>query len=78
MGMTHNTIGNNIKNLRKINNMKQEDLANRLCVARQALSNYECGKRVPDAFILSALADIFDVTVDSILGRSDFKNNNKK
>ena len=48
--MSHNTIGNNIKTLRKKNRMTQEQMAKKLYLKRQTLSNYEIGKRVPDIY----------------------------
>ena len=46
--MMKNTIGNNIKNSEKNHGITQEQIASKLCISRQALSNYETGKRIPD------------------------------
>lgn len=67
--MTKNTIGRNLRGLRKTCNLTQEQLAQQMNMKRQTLSNYEIGKRVPDIYELIALADIFDVTLDEIAGR---------
>ncbi|MBU3874962.1 helix-turn-helix domain-containing protein [Faecalicatena sp. AGMB00832] len=67
--MIRNTIGRNIRVLRKQHNLTQEQLAQQLNMKRQTLSNYEIGKRVPDIYELITLADIFDVTLDQIAGR---------
>lgn len=67
--MTKNTIGHNIRTLRKEHNMTQEQLAQQLNMKRQTLSNYEIGKRIPDIYELITIADIFDVTLDEIAGR---------
>ncbi|WP_346906210.1 helix-turn-helix transcriptional regulator [Faecalicatena orotica] len=67
--MTKNTIGHNIRTLRKEHNMTQEQLAQQLSMKRQTLSNYEIGKRIPDIYELITIADIFDVTLDEIAGR---------
>lgn len=69
--MMHNVIGDNIKALRNQGKMKQQQLADKLCITRQALSNYETGKRIPDIYILSDLADVFDVTIDFLIGREN-------
>ena len=41
-------IGNNIKRLREINNMSQDELADKLFCTRQTISNYERGISEPD------------------------------
>lgn len=68
--MTHNTIGYNIRKLRKQNGMTQEQLAQRLNLKRQTLSNYEIGKRVPDIYELIELSDIFAISLDELVGRN--------
>lgn len=67
--MTKNTIGCNLRGLRKQYNLTQEQLARQMNMKRQTLSNYEIGKRVPDIYELIALADIFNVSLDEIAGR---------
>ena len=67
--MMKNTIGNNIKKLRKESGITQEQIASKLCSSRQALSNYETGKRIPDIYELIVLADLFEVSLDTIVGR---------
>ena len=64
-----NTIGNNIKKLRKESGITQEQIASKLCISRQALSNYETGKRIPDIYELIVFADLFEVSLDTIVGR---------
>ena len=67
--MMKNTIGNNIKKLRKESGITQEQIASKLCISRQALSNYETGTRIPDIYELIVLADLFEVSLDTIVGR---------
>ncbi len=47
--------------------MTQEDLAEKLSLSRQAISNYERGKTKPDLTILMSLAEIFNVPVEELL-----------
>ena len=68
--MSHNTIVNNIKTLRKKNRMTQEQMAKKLYLKRQTLSNYEIGKRVPDIYELVKIADLFDISLDELVGHS--------
>lgn len=67
--MTQNIIGHNIRLLRDQLNMTQEQLAQKMYMKRQTLSNYEVGRRIPDIYELLVMADIFDVSLDEIAGR---------
>lgn len=61
-------LNEKIKTLRKKIGMTQEQLANKLGVTRQTVSKWENGMSVPDADILTNMADVFDVTVSELLG----------
>ncbi len=61
-------IGDNIKNLRQKKWMTQEELAIRLCVVRQTVSKWEKNLSVPDAQMVIKLAEVFEVSVSSLLG----------
>lgn len=60
----------NIKELRKRKGYSQEQLALRLNVVRQTVSKWEKGLSVPDAELLTDLADVLDVTVSELLGKT--------
>lgn len=68
---------NRIKQLRTDMEMKQIDLAKRLNVRQTTISNWENGKTEPDSATLQKLAEIFDVSVDYILGHSFTKHISK-
>ena len=53
--------------LRKLNNMSQEELADRLNISRQTLSKYETGESLPDIEKCKAIAGIFDVSLDDLV-----------
>ena len=55
--------------LRKEKALTQEALAQRLGVSFQAVSKWENGQSCPDIALLPLLADVFEVTVDSLFGR---------
>ena len=57
----------NLIELRKINNMSQEDLASQIGVSRQTLSKYETGESLPDIDKCSAIAKVFGITVDVLI-----------
>ncbi len=66
-----NTIGKNIKKLRRQNAVKQDVLASSLHLRRQTVSSYERGVTLPNIFILIRIADYFDVTLDELTGRTE-------
>ena len=59
-----------IKSLRTAREMKQSDLAHRLNVRQTTISNWENGKTEPDTASLHAMASLFDVSIDYLLGNS--------
>ena len=61
------SVGENIKNIRKKNNITQEELAEKLNVTRQAVSNWENGKTEPDIETLTRMAQIFDISIDELV-----------
>ena len=63
-------IGSKIKDLRKQQNLTQEQLAERLNVSPQAVSKWENGSNLPDITVLPELADCFGVTIDEIMGHT--------
>lgn len=60
----------NLRRLRLARGYTQEELGKLLNVQKSAISKYERGTVVPTADILLRLADIFGVSVDTLLGRS--------
>lgn len=61
-------IGNNIKTLRRQHGMTQEELALRLNVTAAAVSKWENLDSYPDISTLIPLAEVFGVTLDSLMG----------
>lgn len=60
-----------LKELRLNSNMKQSDLANKIDVSPSTIGMYEQGRRSADQETLIKLAEIFNVSVDYLLGRTD-------
>lgn len=60
-------LSENIQTLRKINEMSQEQVAESLGVSRQAVAKWESGEAQPDLAKCSALAKLFDVTLDELV-----------
>ncbi len=61
-------IGKKIVSLRREKNMTQTELADRLNVSFQAVSNWERGQSMPDISKLPELAEIFEISIDELLG----------
>lgn len=57
----------NLVELRKIHDMSQEELADKIGVSRQTLSKYETGESLPDIEKCKLIADVFDVSIDDLL-----------
>lgn len=70
IGMMSNTVGNNIRNLRKKHGMSQKDLADKLNIRRQTVSAYEREVSIPDIYTLIRVADIFSISLDELAGRN--------
>ena len=62
-------VGRNIKRFREEKNLSQTQLAKKLWIHRTSLAGYEIGKRLPDIFMLWKMADIFEVSMDVLIGR---------
>ncbi|CDQ41470.1 XRE family transcriptional regulator [Virgibacillus sp. CM-4] len=64
-------LGKRMRHLRERENLSQLQLAKKLNIPNQSISNYERGFRNPDYETLNKIADFFEVTTDYLLGRSD-------
>lgn len=62
-------LGKMILQLRRKQNITQDELAAELGVTAAAVSKWENGYTLPDILMLCALADYFQVTTDELLGR---------
>lgn len=65
----------NLKRLRKQSGLSQEQVAEKLNVSRQAVAKWESGDSLPDIYNCRALADLYDITIDSLF---DAVTNQKK
>ena len=57
----------NLIELRKLNHLSQEELAEKIGVSRQTLSKWETGESLPDIVKSRLLAEIFGVTLDDLV-----------
>lgn len=66
-------LGNKILELRKKNNLSQEQLAEKLDVTRQTISKWELGETSPDIKQARELSKIFKISLDELVD-NDVKN----
>lgn len=67
-------INERIKTLRTSNELTQKQLADAICVSEVSLQRFEYGSSRPSLDTLIVLADLFDVSLDYLVGRSDNPN----
>lgn len=65
---------NRIKLLREEKNLTQQDLADKLGGAKSTIAMYESGSRKPSLDVLNKLSEIFECSIDYIIGKSDTRN----
>lgn len=71
------TIAQRIKKARNNLNLKQKELAKKANITEANLSRYENGLSEPKSAVLSRLADALEVSIDYLLGISEFQNHNE-
>ncbi len=57
---------NNLVSLRKLKNLTQEAIAEKVGVSRQAVAKWEAGETVPDLDKCKILAELFGVSLDDL------------
>ena len=60
-------IGTKLKNARSNANLTQEDIAEKIGVSRQTVSNWENNKSYPDIISVIRLSDIYGISLDTLL-----------
>ena len=62
-------LGNKIKYYRNEKELSQEELAERVYVSRQTISNWENNKSYPDINSIVLLSEIFEISIDNLIKR---------
>ena len=62
-----NDVAKNIRKIRDASGMTQEELAEKMFITRQTISNWENGKSQPDVETLSKLSELFSVEVTELI-----------
>ena len=63
-------LSDNLKRIRKENNLSQEDLAEKLGVSRQSVSKWESGAAYPEMDKVIQLCKMFDLNIDELLNKN--------
>lgn len=61
-----NTFGENLKSLRKLNNMNQKVFAEKMQTTQQRVSEWECNKVEPSLYNIMRILKVFDVTFEEL------------
>lgn len=64
-------LAQRLRALRAENHLRQADAAQALRIALITYQRYEANQRDPDAPVIVAMSDLFHVSADYLLGRSD-------
>ncbi|NLM19687.1 MAG: helix-turn-helix transcriptional regulator [Clostridiaceae bacterium] len=65
-------FSNNLKQLRKQNNLTQLMLAKELGISRSLVSHYENAERIPSLAVAKKISSYFKVSLDTLIG-NDFE-----
>lgn len=60
-------LNDNLVMLRKLNGFSQEQIAEKIGISRQAYAKWESGATVPDVGKAAQLAQVYGVTLDSLM-----------
>lgn len=66
-------LGNNLKTMRKKTGLSQEELAKKLDLSRSTYNSYEQDICEPPLDVLCKLADVFNVSIDELIGHTQKK-----
>ena len=69
--MKETEFGKRLRQVRRAQDISQEELALRIGTSKQVISRYEIGARVPKINVASEFARILGVPVDYLLGNTD-------
>lgn len=70
------TLGDSLRNAREAKNLTQKEVARITGINNKTISNYENGVSSPDPDTLKIFADIYETSVDYLLGRHEIVKEN--
>ena len=63
----NNTLGDNIKSLRKLNKLNQKEFANKMQTSQQRVSEWECNKVEPSLYNIVRMLTVLNTTFDELI-----------
>ena len=69
------TLGEKLKEIRRVFGFTQEELADIMKVSRQAITKWESDSGIPDISNLQELSKIFNISVDYLIDENEYLNN---
>ena len=60
-------LGENLKLLRKINNISQKEFAQKMNTSQQRVSEWECNKVEPSLFNIIKILEFYDITFEELM-----------
>lgn len=67
------TLGDSLRNAREAKNLTQKEVSKKTGINNKTISNYENDVSSPDPNALKTFADIYETSVDYLLGRADIQ-----
>ena len=71
-------VAKNLIYYRKLANLTQAELAEKLCYSDKSVSKWERGESLPDIVVLKQIADLYKISVDTIISDNDKKKRSVK
>ena len=61
-----NTFGNNLKTIRKANNISQKEFADKMVTTQQRVSEWECNKVEPSLYNILKIIKVLNTTFEEL------------
>jgi transcriptional regulator with XRE-family HTH domain len=71
-------VSDKIVSLRKANKWSQSDLATKINASREIIGKYERGENLPSLDMALKISEVFNVTLDFLLGKGEYASYDKE
>lgn len=71
-------VAKNLIYYRKLSNLTQAELAEKLCYSDKSVSKWERGESLPDIVVLKQIADLYHITIDALISDVEKKKRSVK
>ncbi|GEO78360.1 hypothetical protein FD29_GL001312 [Companilactobacillus mindensis DSM 14500] len=62
-------LGDNLRNYRRLCNLSEREVSKMLHIDITTISKYEHNTRTPDIYMMMRFADVYEVSLDELVGR---------